>query len=1204
MEEQQGPPGPGPSCVSARSDHSMANPISFQKQIQQGALPSACSSVSLNRDGSMEHPNEFKSNTQSLEGRSDMGLNQTASGLECSSSDVYGDQDRSEFKYHKSQSHIMKELKVAIEAFLESELNRLDKILSEEIVVDPEESTGEDEDMKSSREAVLHLSTHFLRKMNQEPLAQCLLIRSKAVKSMLKLKSRLKRRFNHVFEGVNRAGHQTDLSQIYTDLWMTEGDNECVNIEHEVCQIQTDARKHRDKPVKCQEMFGNSLCGGQLARTMLMKGVAGIGKTLCVQKVVLDWAEDKAHHNIRFMLPFSFRELNVLRDKSFSLVGFLQHFFVELEEAGICSFDDVRVVLIFDGLDESRLNLDFHNCPSLTDTTKSAPLEVLLVNLIRGKLLPFTRLWITTRPAAANQIPAECVTVVTEVRGFTDPQKEQYFQKRFEDKQATVIINHMKTNRSLHNMCYIPIFCWILSTVLKHVMETGTVSRLPHTLTQIYIHLLVVHTRVKSRKYDGRSEMDPPWTPETKKMVKCLGKLAFEQLQRGNLIFYESDLRQCGLNTAEASVYSGVVTQVFREEQGLHWDKVYCFIHLSVQEFLAALYVHLTFFNSGVSLLSEAPSTKPKLKPVNDRGAEKAFYRSAVDTALQSRNGHFDLFLRFLLGLSLQNNQNLLQGLTKHIQPSSHSSKEAAEYIKNKISEGLPLNMTINLFQCLNELGDASLLEEVQRFLSSGHLSGERMSPVHWSALVFTLLLDKCEVFELRKFGCSEEAFFRLLPVIKMSMKSSLTGFTLSNPCCKALANMLRSESCLIKNLDLSYTELQDSGLSTLANGLMNPPSNLQVLRLRGCKLTQDSCRVLCSVLSSPLTQLDVSDNCLQDQGVKMLLEALRSSLCNLTTLRMSGCDLTSRSCEDLSAVLQCHRSALRDLDLSNNQLQDLGIEFLCCGLVSPHCTLEILRLVGCLVTDKGVSLLRSVLHSCRLRELDLRYNHPGDLDKLSAAQKQPACSLTMLKTGHGGVCRLSPGPKKYTCKLTLDLNTAHRGLLWFENNCVVDGNVEETPDQKEEDNFEFWHQVMCSEGLREHCYWEVKWRGLVSIAVTYRGIQRKGKNKDSMLGGNCLSWALDCSAGYYVAWHNNKGKIIPRRVGRRCYREDAECTVAVYLDWEEGVLSFFEVLPSGLKLIHNFHCAFSEPLFPAFRLRSEYTEDICNSVTVCSAHT
>ncbi|XP_072312416.1 NACHT, LRR and PYD domains-containing protein 3-like [Eucyclogobius newberryi] len=1235
MEEQQEASGPATSCMSAGSYQSMGNPISFQKQpastapgdmskdlnqdpdaenecIQPGSSAGRCDS--LKSDWSMENRREFKPNAPSLDNMSETGLNQTISDLQCASVDVCGDQQRSEFQHPMPLSHIMKELKVRIGAFVESELNHSERMLNEESEEDPE-STGEEEDgdTRSCKEAMLFLSTYFLRAMKQDHMAQCLLSRTKTVECMSKLKSNLKRRFQHVFEGVSKAGDKIHLNEIYTDLWITEGNSG--SVDHEVRQIQTDARKHRDKVVKCENIFGNLDSG----RRMLTKGVAGIGKTLCVQKVVLDWTEFRAHKNIKLLLPFSFRELNVVSDRSFSLVNFVQHFFPEIKEAGICSFDDLRVVFIFDGLDESRLNLDFQKCPSLTDTTESVPLNILLVNLIMGKLLPSAQLWITTRPAAANQIPPECVSMVTEVRGFTDAQKEQYFRKKFRDEQATGIIKHVKKKHSLHNMCYIPIFCWILSTVLEHVLDTGTMDHLPHTLTQMYIHLLVVQTKVKSRKYDGRSEMDSPCTSETKKMVLSLGKLAFEQLQKGNLIFYESDLEQCGLDTKEASVYSGVFTQIFKEEQGLYQDKVYCFIHLTVQEFLAALYVHLTFFNSGVNLLSEAPSTEPKLKPMKKNSlAEKDFYCSAVDKALQSNNGHLDLFLRFLLGLSLQSNQNLLQGFTKHIQPSSQSSREAAAYVKSKITEDkavkdkfredLESDKTINLFQCLYELGDTNLMEEAQTFLSSELLSVERLSSVQWSALVFILLSETCEVFELRKINCSVETFFRLLPVIEVSTESSLSGLTLLHPCCEALAKVLRSESCLLKRLDLSYTELQDSGLSTLAGGLTSPLSNLQVLRLRGCRLTEGSCRVLCCLLSSPrsaLTQLDVSDNSLQNQGIKLLSEGLQSPHCTLATLRMIGCDLTSTCCEDLSKILQCHTSALQDLDLSNNQLQDLGIELLCNGLLSPRCNLKILRLSGCVLTEKGVSLLGSALD--RLTELDLRYNHPGDsgIHMLSVAQERPTCSLTSLRTEHGGACRLIPGPKKYACELTMDLNTAHRELMWFENNCVIEGDVDKTPDQEGVDHFEFWHQILCREGLTGRCYWEVKWRGLVSIAVTYRGIQRKENTRYSKLGGNRYSWALHCSSRSYFALHNDIiEKQILNRAHSGCSRKGAESTVAVYLDWEEGVLSFFTVLPDGLELIHTFQSAFSEPLIPSFRLCTEFTIGRFSSVTLCPVQT
>ncbi|XP_019210580.1 protein NLRC3-like, partial [Oreochromis niloticus] len=502
------------------------------------------------------------------------------------------------------------------------------------------------------------------------------------------------------------------------------------------------------------------------------KGVAGIGKTVLTQKYTLDWAEDKANQDIQFIFPFTFRELNVLKEEKFSLVELVHHFFTETKEAGICSFEDFQVVFIFDGLDECRLPLDFHKNTILTDPRKSTSVDVLLTNLIRGKLLPSVYLWITTRPAAANQIPPDSVGMMTEIRGFNDPQKEEYFKKRFRDEeQASRIISHIKISRSLHIMCHIPVFCWITATVLEDVLKTRGGGQLPKTLTEMYINFLVVQAKMKKVKYDGGAETDPHWSPESRKMMESLGKLAFDQLQKGNLIFYESDLTECGINIRAASVYSGVFTQIFKEERGLYQDKVFCFIHLSVQEFLAALHVHLSFINSGLNLLEEQQTTS---KWSSFFRKKESLHQSAVNKALQSPNGHLDLFLRFLLGLSLQTNQTLLQGLLTQTGSSSQTNQETVQYIKKQLSENLSAEKSINLFHCLNELNDRSLVEEIQQSLSSGCLSADELSATQWSALVFILLSSEknLDVFDLKKYSASEEALLRLLPVVKASSKA------------------------------------------------------------------------------------------------------------------------------------------------------------------------------------------------------------------------------------------------------------------------------------------------------------------------------------------------------------------------------------------------------------------------------------------------
>uniref|UniRef100_A0AAX7UA97 B30.2/SPRY domain-containing protein n=1 Tax=Astatotilapia calliptera TaxID=8154 RepID=A0AAX7UA97_ASTCA len=754
----------------------------------------------------------------------------------------------------------------------------------------------DEEQSKSSRDAFVTITVDFLKRMKENKFAE-LLLRRTFTRNLRwqqhEFKSALKKKFQCVFEGIAKAGNPTFLNQIYTELYITEGGTAKVNDEHEVRQIETASIKtdSLEAIITQEDIFKASPGRDEPIRTVLTKGVAGIGKTVLTQKYTLDWAEDKANQDIQFIFPFTFRELNVLKEERFTLVELVHYFFTETKEAGIYSFEDFQILFIFDGLDECRLPLDFHKTTILTDPRKSSSVDVLLINLIRGNLLPSARLWITTRPAAANQIPIDCVSMVTEVRGFTGPQKEEYFRKRFaEKKQISTIICHIKTSRSLHIMCHIPVFCWITATVLEDVLKTRKEGQLPKTLTEMYIHFLVVQAKVKKVKYDGGAETDPHWSPESRKMIESLGKLAFDHLQKGNLIFYESDLTECGIDIKAASVYSGVFTQIFKEEGGLYQDKVYCFIHLSVQEFLAALHVHLTFIKSGLNLLEEQQTTSQKSE--RKELAEKYLYQSALNKALQSPNGHLDLFLRFLLGLSLQTNQILLQGLLTQTGSSSQANQETVQYIKEKLSENLSAEKSINLFHCLNELNDHSLVEEIQQSLRSGSLSTDELSPAQWSALVFILLSSQkdLDVFDLKKYSASEEALLSLLPVVKASNKALLSGCNLSERSCEALCSVLSCQSSSLGELDLSNNDLKDSGIKLLSDGLKSPNCTLETISLSGCLITEEGCTYMASALSSNpshLRELDLSYNHPGNSGKRLLLAGQKDPRWRLASLRV-----------------------------------------------------------------------------------------------------------------------------------------------------------------------------------------------------------------------------------------------------------------------------------------------------------------------------
>ncbi|XP_048026778.1 NLR family CARD domain-containing protein 3-like isoform X3 [Megalobrama amblycephala] len=1025
----------------------------------------------------------------------------------------------SDFQTHRKHKNltdnllwIFQDLESKIMTFLKNELEKFKKILQKEnkqyFVKDFNENRC------SIKEAALDLTLHYLREMKQDETADTL---EDELHFIHPLKCDLKMKYQCVFEGIAKQGDSTLLNNIYTDLYITQGGSEQVNTEHEVRQIEVAFRRHESQeiPVQCTTMFEAPEQDKEL-RTVLTKGVAGIGKSVSVQKFVLDWAEGKENQDISFIFPLQFREMNLKENEKLCLMDLITQFFPETKGLNLTRRNNFKVLFILDGLDECRLPLNFEGNETWRDVSSPASLDVLLTNLIKGNLLPSALIWITTRPAAASKIPPDCIDRLTEIRGFNDAQKEQYFRKRFTDeKMANKIIDHVKQSKSLFIMCHIPVFCWISAIVLQNILEEkrnddlqnnqaddaskmlqeSNTEDTPKTLTQMYTHFFRFQIQQSCRKYDGEYAPDVSWDKDT---ILSLGKLAFQQLKKKNLIFYDTDLEACGIDVYKASVYSGMCTQIFKEESGLTLGTMYCFVHLSIQEFIAALYAHLFLdIHKKSVFVQEFTEQENKNETMID------LLKTAVDKALESDNGHLDLFLRFLLGLSHQSNRPLLRGLLTQQDGNDLIKKEIVQYIKQKFEKNLSPERSINLFYCLNELNDQTLVKEIQTHLSKGSLSSADLSPAQWSALVFVLLTseEELEEFELQKFKKLDECLITLLAVIKTSKRALLNDCNLTYKSCSALATVLSSDTNL-KELNMNNNNLQDSGVKLLCTGLENIKCKLEILRLSNCSITEEGYKALASSLrSNPshlieldltgnypgqsglkqlndllldpncqlktlrflspaadeacqyvtgivgknpllLTELNLSEHKLGDTRVNQIAALLQDKHCKFNTLTLWDCSITEKQCLILTSAVKSNLSHLRELDLSENKIRNTGVKHLCDILKDTQCKLERLRLRYFDLTEEGCSAVTLALKSnpFHLRELDLSVNYLRDsgVKNLSDLLMNPLLKLEKLRLYR---CSITEG-KCLILISALKLNPSHLRELDLSGNNIENTGV------------------------------------------------------------------------------------------------------------------------------------------------------------------
>ncbi|XP_005623206.1 NACHT, LRR and PYD domains-containing protein 3 isoform X4 [Canis lupus baileyi] len=817
-----------------------------------------------------------------------------------------------------------------------------------------------------------------------------------------KYKKHVRSRFQCIKDRNARLGETVNLNKRYTRLRLVKEHQSQQEREHELLAIGRTSAKTLDSPmssVNVELLFEPDDQHLEPVHTVVFQGSAGIGKTILARKIMLDWASDKIYQDrFDYLFYIHCREVSLGTRRS---LGDLIVSCCPDPNPPICKIvsKPSRILFLMDGFDELQGAFDEHTEALCTNWQKVERGDILLSSLIRKRLLPEASLLITTRPVALEKLqhlldrPRH-----VEILGFSEAKRKEYFFKYFSDEQqATEAFRLIQENEILFTMCFIPLVCWIVCTGLKQQMDSGkNLAQTSKTTTSVYIFFLssLLQSHRETQKHQVSASL------------RGLCSLAADGIWNQKILFDECDLRNHGLQKADVSAFLRM--NLFQKE--VDCEKFYSFIHMTFQEFFAAMYY----------LLEEEEQGRMRNLPWSSSKLPNRDVKVLLENYGKFEKGYLIFVVRFLFGLVNQERTSYLEKKLS-CKISQQIRLELLKWIEEK-AKGKNLQIQpsqLELFYCLYEMQEEDFVRKAM-----GHFPKIEISlSTRMDHVVSSFCIENCcrvESLSLRLLHNSpkeeeeeeeeeNEKEMQHYDVDHCVLLDPHTTYAYRLVNCQVtvslwqgLFSVLSRNSLSLTELNLSDNALGDQGVNVLCEMLQHPGCNIRKLWLGQCCLSYRCCFNISSVLSNnqKLEELDLSHNALGDFGIRLLCVGLKHLFCNLNKLWLVNSGLTPGCCPALASMLSTNQK-LTHLYLRGNALGDTGVKLLCEGLLHPNCKLQILELDGCSLTSHCCWDLSTLLTSSKsLRELSLGSNDLGDLGVMLLCEvlKQQGCILQSLK--------------------------------------------------------------------------------------------------------------------------------------------------------------------------------------------------------------